>query len=203
MVYDGGFAGKTGGSGGSRGGGGSWFDKFSSNKYASAIFGGIGAALTSDPKDTSNAQKRQKAIRDAEAAVVSSDIIDHGDFERARGGNAPSIEDMAAGGGNAPSIEDVAADYEKDLIQSPPPITPEIKTTLDFINMKNQQKNQLAMMMPAQPPTAKMTPERKQQLGFWQTGVHSQELINTMTGRPRQIEQKARDAWLAGGGIQN
>ena len=187
MVYDGGFAGKTGGSGGSRGGGGSWFDKFSSNKYASAIFGGIGAALTSDPKDTSNAQKRQKAIRDAEAAVVSSDIIDHGDFERARGGNAPSIED-------------VAADYEKDLIQSPPPITPEIKTTLDFINMKNQQKNQLAMMMPAQPPTAKMTPERKQQLGFWQTGIHSQELIDTMSGRWQASAQKDRDAWLAGGG---
>ena len=82
MVYDGGFAGKTGGSGGSGGGsgGGSWFDKFRSNKYASAIFGGIGAALTSDPDDTSNAQKRMKALKGAGFGEEVADIKEVGAF---------------------------------------------------------------------------------------------------------------------------
>jgi len=39
--------------------------------------------------------------------------------------------------------------------------------------------------------------------GFMQTGIHSQEQIDTMSGRFQASAQKDRDAWLAGGGIQN
>jgi len=44
------------------------------DKLISAVGGGIGAALTSDPTDTSNAAKRQAAVSAAETDVEVEDI---------------------------------------------------------------------------------------------------------------------------------
>ena len=141
-----------GGYGGSSGGGGSWFSKLQSNPYASAIFGGIGAALTTDTKDKSNAALRMEALREAEYGEEVKDIEEVGDLKRATGGKTPSIEDLAA-------------EHEKNMIKSKSPITPEIQLTLDLIDRQNKLKNQMAMRTRSvQPPTAIMSPERQQQL---------------------------------------
>jgi len=150
-----------GGYGGSSGGGGSWFSKLQSNPYASAIFGGIGAALTTDTKDKSNAALRMEALRGAEYGEEVKDIEEVGDLKRATGGDAPSFTELEV----EKRAIDLAAEHEKNMIKSKSPITPEIQLTLDLIDQQNKHRNQVAMRMQStQPPTAIMSPERQQQL---------------------------------------
>ena len=59
------------------------------DKLISAVGGGIGAALTSDPTDTSNAAKRQAAVSAAETDVEVEDIEAQGQQDRATGGVTP------------------------------------------------------------------------------------------------------------------
>lgn len=56
------------------------------NNLISAVGGGIGAALTSDPTDTSNAAKRRAAVSAAETDVEVEDIEAQGQKDRATGG---------------------------------------------------------------------------------------------------------------------
>ena len=75
---------------------------------------------------------------------------------------------------------------------------PTIPTEVEQINkyVENQNKQAAAIQNP-QSQNPHGFPQSH--MDFMETGIHSQEDINIMTGRMKEIEQKRRNDWLAAG----
>lgn len=69
----------------------------------------------------------------------------------------------------------------------------------DYVNKQNQQASAISNSQNQNIDWATYHSQAKGG-GYMSTGVHSQEQIDTMSGRWQASAQKDRDAWLAGGG---